>query len=135
MPTREKERRQEPRYGCEGAASVRVMRVESRFYGRIHDLSSKGAFIQFDGPFRIVFGQRLEIEFETNHMPFRVMGCVRVVHPDRGIGVEFTDISSRGKRQMAELLQELKEHEEAQLRAEAQASRPTPAGSSTPTPA
>jgi c-di-GMP-binding flagellar brake protein YcgR len=105
---------------------VRVMRVESRFRGRVADLSIKGAFIHFDDPFRIVFGQRLEIEFEACGMPFRVMACVRVVRPDSGVGVEFTDISSRGQRQLQELIRELQERQEAQQRAEQLASLAPP---------
>jgi c-di-GMP-binding flagellar brake protein YcgR len=100
--------------------------VESRYKGHILDLSTHGAYLQFGGPFHIAFGQRLEIEFEANGLQFRVMACVRMVEPYCGVGVEFTDISSRGRRQLQEVIEELKEQqrqdqdalEEAQQRAD-----------------
>jgi hypothetical protein len=122
--SREKERRRYPRFSCDGPASVRVLMVESRYHGRILDLSTNGAYLHFDGPFRISFGQRLEIEFETNGLQFRVMACVRMVEPycGVGVGVEFTDISSRGRRQLLELIKELEDmqREQRQSLAEAQ---------------
>ncbi len=99
--------RRHTRYSCEGTANVRVLRVESRFQGRILDLSATGAFIGFDQPFRIEFGHRVELEVVIAGIPFRAMGCVRVVVPARGIGVEFTDISDRGRRQLQQILFEL----------------------------
>ncbi len=99
--------RSQTRYSCEGTANVRVLRVESRFQGRIRDLSATGAFIGFDQPFRIEFGHRVELEIVVGGIPFRAMACVRVAIRARGVGVEFTDLSARGERQLQQILAEL----------------------------
>ena len=105
MPTIQN--RRQTRYCCEGSANVRVLRVESKFQGRVLDLSASGAFIGFDQPFRIEFGHRVELELVVVGIPFRAMGCVRVTEPARGVGVEFTDLSARGQRQLQQILAEL----------------------------
>ncbi len=99
--------RRQTRYPCDGTANVRVLRVESKFQGRILDLSATGAFIAFDQPFRIEFGHRLELEVVVGGIPFRAMACVRLAEPARGIGVQFTDIADRGRRQLQQILAEL----------------------------
>ena len=47
--------------------------------------------------------------FCVRQLPVRVQGSVRQVHSDQAIGVEFTMLSQRGKRQLQELIEELAE--------------------------
>ncbi len=107
-----RERRRNPRLACDGTAHVRVPNVEARATGTVTNLSLAGCYIEFSAPFNITYGQRLEILFNVNQLPFRVMGCARVVHPRKGIGVEFTDISHRGRQQLCELIRELEDSSE-----------------------
>jgi hypothetical protein len=105
--TATRERRRHQRLVCKGEANVRVPNVEAHATGIVTNLSVSGCYIEFAAPFNITYGQRLDILFNINQLPFRVMGCTRIVHPKKGIGVEFTDISRRGSLQLQELISEL----------------------------
>jgi len=53
--------------------------------------------------------EAVEMTFCVRQLPVRVQACVRQVYPDHHVGVEFTMLSERGKRQLRDLIEELAE--------------------------
>lgn len=52
-------------------------------------------------------GEAVEISFCVRQLPVRVLGSVRQTPSDKVVGVEFTMLTERGKRQLLELIEEL----------------------------
>ncbi len=77
--------------------------------GRIANLSLRGCRMQLDEPHGYRRGEALEMTFCVRQLPVRVQGFVRQVHLGHAVGVEFTMMSERGKRQLLELIRELDE--------------------------
>jgi hypothetical protein len=80
-----------------------------RALGRIANLSLHGCRMQLTDPHSFRRGEALEITFCVRQLPVRVQGFVRQVHLGHAVGVEFTMMSERGKRQLLELIRELDE--------------------------
>lgn len=99
------ERRQHPRYSCEGTAEVFVIGKGLRFKGRIADLSQAGCYIET--PHQLERGTHLELTFEVNKMRFRLSGGIRVVHLRSGIGIAFDNMNERRKHFVQDLIDEL----------------------------
>ncbi len=77
--------------------------------GRIGNLSLGGCLMLLDETRGFCRGEALEMTFCVRQLPVRVQGSVRQVHAGQAVGVEFTMISERGKRQLLELIGELGE--------------------------
>jgi len=80
-----------------------------RALGKIANLSLRGCRMQLDEPHSFRRGEALEMTFCVRQLPVRVQGFVRQVHLGHAVGVEFTMMSERGKRQLQELIVELDE--------------------------
>jgi hypothetical protein len=77
--------------------------------GRIANLSLGGCLIHLGDGDGFRKGEAVEMTFCVRQLPVRVQGSVRQLDPHLVIGVEFTMISERGKRQLRELIVELGE--------------------------
>jgi hypothetical protein len=77
--------------------------------GRIANLSLSGCLIHLGNEDCFRKGEAVEMTFCVRQLPVRVQGSVRQAHPDQAIGIEFTMLSERGKRQLRELIVELDE--------------------------
>src|SRR5690348_12545246 len=114
MPTqtvsgaRVENRRQYPRYCCEGEAEVFVPHGALLFRGKILDLSFSGCFIEAPA-LDLERGTPVEVSFSVRRMQFRVAGRIAIMHRRRGAGIAFQELSPRRARQISELIAELKE--------------------------
>lgn len=101
-------RRQYPRYRCEGDAEVFVPHGALLFQGKILDLSFSGCFIEAPN-LDLERGTPVEVSFSVHRMQFRVAGRIAIMHRRRGAGIAFQELSPRRARQISELIAELKE--------------------------
>ena len=103
----EENRRLHARFPCDGIAEVVVLGGALRFKGRIQNLSSTGCYISTESGFGLERGTQVEIVLEVNRMQFRVGAGVRVLHRGAGVGLEFSQVSSRCARYIKQLIAEL----------------------------
>jgi hypothetical protein len=75
--------------------------------GRIANLSLRGCLIQPKEDSWLRCHEAVEMTFVVRQLPVRVQGVVRLTHAGHGVGIQFTLLSERGKRQMRELIEEL----------------------------
>jgi hypothetical protein len=101
-------RRRHPRYPCEGHAEVCVPHGALLFQGKILDLSLSGCFIETTA-INLERGTHVEVYFVTRQMQFRVAGHIAVLYRKRGAGIAFQELGPRRARQVAELVRELEE--------------------------
>jgi len=101
-------RRQFPRYRCEGEAEVFVPHGGLLFRGKILDLSASGCFIEAPA-LDLERGTPVEVSFSVHRMRFRVAGRIAIMHHKRGAGIAFETLGTRRARQIADLIAELKE--------------------------
>jgi len=101
-------RRQCPRYRCEGDAEVFVPHGALLFRGKILDLSFSGCFIEVPA-LDLERGTPVEVSFSVRQMQFRVAGRIAIMHRRRGAGIAFGALTSRRARQISDLITELKE--------------------------
>ena len=101
-------RRQYPRYRCEGDAEVFVPHGALLFRGKILDLSFSGCFIEAPD-LNLERGTPVEVSFIVCQMQFRVAGRIAIMHRKRGAGIAFEALGSRRARQISDLIAELKE--------------------------
>ena len=100
-------RRQYPRYRCEGEAEVFVPHGALLFRGKILDLSFSGCFIEAPA-LDLERGTPVEVSFVLRRIQFRVAGRIAIMHRRRGAGIAFDALGARRARQIAELIAELK---------------------------
>ena len=101
-------RRRHQRYSCEGRAEVFLPHGGLLLRGRILDLSLSGCFIE-TAAINLERGTHVEVSFVAHRMQFRVAGIIAVLHPRRGAGIAFQNLSLRGARQISDLIHELKQ--------------------------
>lgn len=112
-PVQMGDKRRHPRYRCEGHAEVFLPHGGLLFRGQILDLSLSGCFIATAMP-KLERGTLVEVYFVTNRLQFRVQGNIVEVRQKRGAGISFVNVSSRRAGQIAALVSELAEGQDAQ---------------------
>ena len=107
------DRRQFPRFACEGRAQICLPFGGLLLNGRILDISESGCMVQAS---RITLerGTEIEVSFETKLYKFKVDGHIARLIPGKGVGVLFHNPSSRVIFQIRELISELQMREEAE---------------------
>jgi len=108
--TRGHEKREHPRYGCEGYAEVFLPQGGMLFRGRILNLSMTGCYIE-TALLDLERGTQVEVYFVTNQLQFRVLGNIAALRRKRGAGIAFVNVSPRRALQIATLVSELAEKE------------------------
>ena len=101
-------RRQHPRYRCEGDAEVFVPHGALLFRGKILDLSFSGCFVEVPA-LDLERGTPVEVSFSLHQIQFRVAGRIAMMHRRRGAGIAFNALGPRRTRQISDLIAELKE--------------------------
>ena len=101
-----REKRQHPRYGCDGYAEVFLPQGGLLFRGRILNLSQTGCYIE-TALLDLERGTQVEVYFVTNQLQFRVQGNVAALRRKRGAGIAFVNVSPRRSLQIALLVDEL----------------------------
>jgi len=110
----EEDRRQHPRFQCDGVAEIRSLSSGLRRSGMIVNLSLKGCLVRLGNDPCFRKGEAVEMTFCVRQLPVRIQGFVRQRHLGPGVGIEFTLLAERGKRRLMELIAELDEIVRAQ---------------------
>jgi hypothetical protein len=100
-----KERRQSPRYKCEGSAEFRVDGSDVRTWGTLTDLSLHGCYIEMTATYPVGAVVNLGLELHGLHVDMK--GEVRVSYPFLGIGVAFRDVSEDSQQRMRDMVRAL----------------------------
>ena len=74
---------------------------------QLTDLSLGGCYLEISSPFPV--STRLVVSMRAGEVEVRVQGVVRVMHPDRGMGVEFNQNGGEHRRSMERFLKILTE--------------------------
>jgi len=101
-----KERRKNPRYSCSGPIDFRIQNWYLR-KGRILNLCLDGCLIEPQLNTGYAIGDRLDLRFEVNQLPFRAQCIVRRLQTSGEIGVEILSLSDRNRLRLRELVEEL----------------------------
>jgi len=97
-------------------AKILLVNVGSELLGRILDLSLSGCRIRTDDRFPVGVYTRVETEFRLENLPFRLGGVIQAIHGRHTVGIRFLDLSERKKQQVSELIREISQMREAQIR-------------------
>ena len=87
-------RRESPRYDCDGNAEIHVVTTGRIVRGRIVNLSLGGCYIESAAGLEI--GSRVEIVLRLSGLAFRAVGEIRSCYGSSGIGVKFISLSVGG---------------------------------------
>lgn len=105
------ERRRHPRFQCAGKAEMRSLVSGFRTQGKVENLSLSGCKVQLSGgqEHRFHRGEKVEMTFCVRQLSLRVQASIRQMRggESEAIGVEFTLLTERGRRQLQELIDEL----------------------------
>jgi len=75
---------------------------------QLTDLSLGGCYLELPSPFPP--SSRVTLSMRAGEMEVRVQGVVRVMHPDKGMGVEFTQSTPQHRKAVGDLLRSLTEN-------------------------
>lgn len=75
---------------------------------QLTDLSLGGCYLEIPSPFPA--SSRVTLAMRARELEVRVQGIVRVMHPDKGMGVEFTQKTSEDRAELEKFLQVLTEN-------------------------
>jgi PilZ domain len=100
------ERRSQPRYAVDEAATLHFIEVRAQVTGRILDLSMSGCRIRTNERFPVGIYRRVETEFKLDGLPFRLGGVVQTIHDKFTVGIRFLDVSPRKRDQLSFLMDE-----------------------------
>jgi hypothetical protein len=129
-PQAQNERRQHPRYRCEGKAEIRVPDSTAVLWGTVTDLSAGGCYVELASPLPVA--SEAKFTLTILEATIQVDAKVAVVHPMFGMGVQFTACPQLEFQKIQEVLYQL-----SGLAAPLQgpASSPAPEAVSAPSPA
>jgi len=119
-----RERRVHVRHAVDSLARIDLVRCGLKLSGRILDLSPEGCRLRCDCPYTLGIYTRIEVEFQLEGFPLRLVGVVQAIHDLHTVGIRFLDISARKREQLARLMTEIEEVE----RMEATGCLPEPSG-------
>jgi hypothetical protein len=119
----EDDRRRYGRFRCGGEAEIRSLASSLCAKGRVANLSLSGCLIELNSNHGFHRGEVIEMTFRVRQLPLRVQGSIRQAHSGPLVGVEFTVLTERGKRQLLELIKELAAILQLRLERPAQAQR------------
>ncbi|HEY1502106.1 MAG TPA: PilZ domain-containing protein [Acidobacteriaceae bacterium] len=114
MSERKENRRRHPRFQCAGEAEIRGLTSLLQRKGKIANLSLNGCLLEVSIRHSFHSGEIAEVIFCVRQLSFRMQGIIRQAHSDQVVGVQFTLVTERARRQLLELIDELAEIAEAQ---------------------
>lgn len=102
----DEDRRRSQRFSCCGEVKIVCLPSNGLFLpGRIRDLSVGGCCVETASA--LDCGARAEIVVRINSASFRAVSQVRAIRDRTGVGMEFIQLSARGKEMLAEAVEEL----------------------------
>jgi c-di-GMP-binding flagellar brake protein YcgR len=106
---RQRERRKNPRYAVDEAASLLLVNHGSAIPCRILDLSLGGCRVHTTKPFLAGPMVRVEVIFKILGDPLRVPGVTQWTRRKEFLGIRFLDMSERKRAKLVELIEEINE--------------------------
>ena len=103
------ERRLNPRYACEGAATVRALTGNLVAHGPVKDISSGGIYMETLIPFPV--NTAVNIKLAIADVWLDVRGEVRASHASMGMGIAFHKLAPELSGKLDHILQTLKRPE------------------------
>jgi c-di-GMP-binding flagellar brake protein YcgR len=100
-------RRQIPRFDLEETATLLLLKHGTQFTCRILDLSLGGCRLDTAEQFTIRALAPVEVNFKVNGIILRFRGLTQWVDSQHHIGIQFQDLTSRRKDELAEVLKEV----------------------------
>jgi hypothetical protein len=108
-PKTDKELRRAPRLQCSGVAGIQTLPACNKpCPATIINLSIGGCLMESERPLTLAKNEIVELIFCVNQMPFRVRGRVRAIRSESVIGFQFPQVSDRVRRQLEDLVGELR---------------------------
>jgi hypothetical protein len=98
-------RRQSPRYRCQGSARLRELGTGVSTWATFTDISLHGCYVEAMSTFRA--GAKLALTMEVSGFHVECDGEVKVVYPNLGMGIAFTTMSDPNREQLRDLLRSL----------------------------
>lgn len=77
--------------------------------GKVENLSLGGCLLHLEDRHGFRRAESVEMTFCVRQLPVRVQASIRQLYPGYVVGVAFTMLSERGKRQLTTLIEELAE--------------------------
>jgi hypothetical protein len=94
-------------------AVLRLLKDGSHQNGAIVGLSLEGCTFQASLPFAAGIHARVEVDFHMRGLPFLLLGVTEDLREKTKVEIRFLQMSSRKQGELAELIEELREAEEA----------------------
>jgi hypothetical protein len=83
--------RPHPRYAFRCEAQFCPQGTSATMAGMLSDISLSGCYMETLTPLPI--GTQLDVKFTSNGVTLNLPGIVRVVHPNMGMGIQFSDLN------------------------------------------
>ena len=106
-------RRTHPRYAVDAGATLVLLNHGSSVETSIVDLSLGGCLLRAARAVHVPASARVEVRFAVHGLPFRLGGVAQWTDGKKMVGVQFAEMSSRRRDELAELLAELQADREA----------------------
>lgn len=101
-PFQSRDKRQAPRWKCEGSVEIREEGCEVRTWATFTDISLNGCYIEAQATFPA--GTVLNLKLESNGIQVETRGNVRVNYPYLGMGVAFVGMTEENVARMRRIL-------------------------------
>src|SRR5689334_9939453 len=96
------DRRQAPRYKCEGSVEIRTEGCDVRTWATFTDISLYGCYIEAQATFPA--GTVLNLKLEANGIRVETRGNVRVNYPYLGMGIAFVGMTEENVARLRQIL-------------------------------
>src|ERR1035437_7189243 len=113
LSTQHPGRRTHPRYAVDAGATLVLRNDGSSVETSIVYLSVGGCLLRAARAVHVPASARVEVRFAVHGLPFRLGGVAQWTDGKKMVGVQFAEMSSRRRDELAELLAELQADQEA----------------------
>jgi hypothetical protein len=96
------EKRQSPRYKCDGIVELREEGCDASTWANFTDVSLHGCYVEGQATYPV--GTALHLRMEMNGIRFESKGNVRVCYPCLGMGIAFANISDENRARLKAML-------------------------------
>ncbi|MFZ2010988.1 MAG: PilZ domain-containing protein, partial [Candidatus Sulfotelmatobacter sp.] len=99
------DKRRSPRYRCQGSAHIREIATGVAIWTTFTDISLHGCYVETTTTYPI--GVILGLKLEANGFRVEATGEVRVIYPNLGMGISFTNMPEEDREHLRELVRSL----------------------------
>jgi len=103
LRSRGSEKRQSPRYKCEGGAEMREVNSEGvHTWANFTDISVHGCYVEAQATYPV--GAELQMKLQAYDLKLELRGIVRVDYPFLGMGIAFVNVSEENRHLLKQLV-------------------------------